>query len=152
MRRIKRSLSLEWLLMSLGLLALVFWLSSPPQLSRANLWLKDISLSLPNNAPSSDVVLVLVDEPSLRSIGRWPWRRALHAHVIQQINAGQPQSIGLDFLLTEPDLDYPEDDLALATAIARSGRVVLPVARSFSGKTVDLRCRPFGPRALAAGQ
>ena len=58
--------------MSLGLLALVLWLSGPQHLSRANLWLQDISLRLQKNTPSPDVVLVLVDERSLGSIGRWP--------------------------------------------------------------------------------
>lgn len=147
----KRSLSLEWLLMSLGLLALVFWLSGPQHLQRANLWLQDVSLRLQKHQASPDVVLVLADEYSLASIGRWPWRRALHAHVIQQISAGHPQSIGLDFLLSEADLDYPEDDLALAQSIARSGRVVLPVVRGFSDQTITLPLPIFTEAAARLG-
>ena len=147
----KRSLSLEWLAMSLGLLALVFWLAAPQQLPRFNLWLQDLSLRMQKHEPSPDVVLVLADERSLSSIGRWPWRRALHAHVIQQISAGQPQSIGLDFLLTEADLDYPEDDLVLAEAIARSGRVVLPVVRSLRNTPASLPLPVFAQAAARLG-
>lgn len=137
--------------MSLGLLALVLWLSGPQQLSRANLWLQDISLRLQKNTPSLDVVLVLVDERSLGSIGRWPWRRALHAHAIQKISADQPQSIGLDFMLSESDLDYPEDDYVLANAIANSGRVVLPVARGSGERAADLPLPLFNLSAARLG-
>ena len=118
----KRSLTLEWLLMSLCLLALVFWLSGPLQFPRANLWFKDLALRLHSPEPSPDVVLIAVDERSLASIGRWPWRRALHAHLIDFVSMGQPRSIGLDILLAEADLDYPEDDALLAHSMVRSGR------------------------------
>ena len=49
----KRSLTLEWLLMSLGLMALVFWLSGPLQFPRANLWFKDLALrcTAPSHRP-----------------------------------------------------------------------------------------------------
>ncbi|WP_287916493.1 CHASE2 and HATPase_c domain-containing protein [Comamonas sp.] len=147
----KRSLSLEWLLMSLGLLAVVFWLSGPQQLSRANLWLQDLTLPLQRHQPSPNVVLVLADERSLSSIGRWPWRRALHAHLINHISSGQPQSIGLDFLLSEPDLDYPEDDVVLAQSMARSGRVVLPVVRGFGDQPASLPLPMFTQAAARLG-
>lgn len=96
-------------------------------------------------------MLVVADERSIAAIGRWPWRRALHAHVIAQIHAGQPRSIGLDFLLTEPDLDYPEDDLVLAETMARSGRVVLPVVRGFGGQTVTTPLPAFTQAAARLG-
>jgi signal transduction histidine kinase len=134
----QRSLSLEWLAMSLGLLAMVLMLSTSQHLSRANLWLQDTALQWQRHAPSPDVVLVMADEASLARIGRWPWRRALHAHVIDHISAGQPQAIGVDFLLSEADLDYPEDDQVLADSMARSGRVVLPVLRGFGGQSASL--------------
>lgn len=147
----KRSLSLEWLLMSLGLLALVLWLSSPQQLPRVNLWLQDLSLRVQQHDPSPDVVLVLADERSLASIGRWPWRRALHAHTIQHISAGQPLSIGLDFLLSEPDLDYPEDDMVLAASIANSRRVVLPVVHHRNAQSAQLPLPMFALTAARLG-
>jgi signal transduction histidine kinase len=147
----KRSLTVEWLLMSIALLALVFWLSGSHQLGRANLWLQDISLRLQKHPPSPQVVLVLADERSLASIGRWPWRRALHALLIDQISAGQPEAIGLDFLLSEADLDYPEDDLLLAHSMARSSRVVLPVVRGFGDQSATLPLPMFAQAAARLG-
>ncbi|MGN1056376.1 MAG: CHASE2 domain-containing protein, partial [Comamonas sp.] len=85
------------------------------------------------------------------AIGRWPWRRALHAHVIDQISQGQPQSIGLDFLLPEADLDYPEDDLVLAQSIARSGRVVLPVVRGLGDQAATVPLPLFADAAARLG-
>ncbi len=147
----KRSLTLEWLLMSLGLLALVFWLSGPLQFPRANLWFKDMALRLHSPQPSPDVVLIAVDERSLASIGRWPWRRALHAHLIDYISMGRPQSIGLDILLAEADLDYPEDDALLAHSMARSGRVVLPLVSGGSAQTTSLPLPLFAQSAARLG-
>ena len=147
----KRSLTWEWLCLALGLLALVFWLSGPQQLSRANWWLQDLALRMHKHAASPDVVLVVVDEHSMAAIGRWPWRRALHAHVISHISAGHPQSIGLDFLLSEPDLDYPEDDAVLADAMGRSGRVVLPVVRGFGDQTTTMPLPAFAQAAARLG-
>ena len=122
-----QALWLQWLLLAVALLALVGGLSQPGQLQQSNAWLQDRITRSQARPAAPEVVLVLADDRSIASIGRWPWRRALHAQVLRHISAGQPQSIGLDFLLTEEDLDYPEDDLLLAHTMAASGRVVLPV-------------------------
>ena len=122
-----QTLWLQWLLLAVALLALVGGLSQPGQLQQSNAWLQDRITRSQARPAAPEVVLVLADDRSIASIGRWPWRRALHAQVLRHISAGQPQSIGLDFLLTEEDLDYPEDDLLLAHTMAASGRVVLPV-------------------------
>lgn len=124
----KYSLRWQWLGLALALLALTLWLSPAQRLSRSNLWLQDLGSAFQRTPASQEVVLVEADERSLAQIGRWPWRRALHAHVLQHISQGQPQSITLDILLTEADWDYPQDDLLLAAAMAQSGRVILPAA------------------------
>lgn len=128
-----QKLWLQWLLLALALLALVFKLSQPGALPQSNTWLQDHITRSQARTAAPEVVLVLADDRSIATIGRWPWRRALHAQVLRHINAGQPQSIGLDLLLTEEDLDYPEDDLLLAQTMAASGRVVLPIVPAGSG-------------------
>ena len=121
------SLWLQWLLLAALLSALVVSQSQPGQLGRSNAWLQDRLTRWHAQAAAPEVVLVLADDHSIATIGRWPWRRALHAQVLRHISQGQPQAIGLDFLLAEEDLDYPGDDWLLAQTIAASGRVVLPV-------------------------
>jgi adenylate cyclase len=50
-----------------------------------------------------DVVLVLVDEKSLKEIGRWPWPRDTQARLIDQIHTGEPAVLGLDIIYAEPE-------------------------------------------------
>lgn len=80
----------------------------------------------PDDVPD-DIVLVVVDEPSLEQLGKWPWTRETHAQLIRQINRSQPKAVGFDVLFSEPDQLHPADDEALASALAESKRVVLPV-------------------------
>ena len=145
-----QALWLQWLLLAVALLALVGGLSQPGQLQQSNAWLQDRITRSQARPATPEVVLVLADDRSIASIGRWPWRRALHAQVLRHISAGQPQSIGLDFLLTEEDLDYPEDDLLLAHTMAASGRVVLPVVPIGGGGQEALRPLPLLAQAAAA--
>lgn len=100
-------------------------------------------------APSPDVVLVAVDDASLKELGRWPWSRARVADLLARIDAGGPRVIGIDLVQAEPTascdvsalqgvlgdaceaevtraLSGPQsDDARLATVIRDSGRIVL---------------------------
>ncbi|QXL83331.1 CHASE2 domain-containing protein [Comamonas sp. NLF-1-9] len=119
----------EWLLLAALLLGLTALVSGRASLPRLDYLVQDLGTRLLAPAARTDIVLVAIDDRSIAAIGRWPWRRALHAELIGRISAQQPRAIGLDVLLGEEDLEYPQDDLLLARAIARSARVVLPVAR-----------------------
>lgn len=70
---------------------------------------------------SSEIVLVVIDDKSLSEIGRWPWRRFIHAQLLEQLK--QAKVVGFD--ITFLDESIPNDDKALAQAIAKHGRVVL---------------------------
>ena len=54
-------------------------------------------------SPGQDVVLVLVDEKSLKEIGRWPWPRDKQALLVDRIHAGEPAVLGLDIIYAEPE-------------------------------------------------
>ncbi|KQV96906.1 CHASE2 domain-containing protein [Rhizobacter sp. Root1221] len=75
----------------------------------------------------ADIVIVAIDDRSIAELGRWPWRRRVHADLIDRLHAAGPRAIGLDLILTEPDAAHPDDDTRLAAAIARAGHVVLPL-------------------------
>lgn len=87
----------------------------------------DIGQYLSKNDVPDDVVLVVVDEPSLDQLGKWPWTRETHAQLIRQISRSEPKVVGFDILFSEPDQLHPKDDLALVNALSASKRVVLPV-------------------------
>lgn len=88
-----------------------------------------------------NLVIVAVDDESLQQVGVWPWKRSLHAQLINKLTAAGARLIGMDVLFS--DLSGSQvtidpatgdtvvepvasaDDRALAEAIAHSGRVVL---------------------------
>ena len=92
---------------------------------RANLGLYDATLAA--GPVGGDIVIVGIDEPSLKAIGRWPWRRSVHAALLDRLRASGARAVALDFLFTEPERDG-DDDRRLAAAMTAGLPVVLPVA------------------------
>jgi CHASE2 domain-containing sensor protein len=91
-----------------------------------------------------DIVIVAIDDASVKAIGRWPWKRAIHAQAIDQITRAGPKAILLDLLLSEPDSD-PQQDALLAQAMKRSGKVVLPVSHAMDGTNQGHELAPVTP-------
>lgn len=79
-----------------------------------------------NERPASgEIVIVKIDDASLRSIGNWPWSRAAHAKLTDQLTAMGARQVAFDIMFAyRAD---PAGDKAFADAIKRSGRVILPV-------------------------
>jgi EAL domain-containing protein (putative c-di-GMP-specific phosphodiesterase class I)/CHASE2 domain-containing sensor protein len=77
------------------------------------------------HSASGDIVLVTIDNKSLREIGRWPWPRRYHAQMVDRLTAAGAKRILFD--VTFDTRSDPVDDQMLAAAIERSGRVTLPV-------------------------
>ncbi len=72
---------------------------------------------------SKDIVLVEVDEKSLRKIDTWPWPRSAQGQLVDELDRLDASKIVVDLLYTGPS--RPAQDQALADAIERSGKVVL---------------------------
>jgi adenylate cyclase len=78
-----------------------------------------------SNASAPGVVLVAVDEPSATELGRpWPWPRAWHAQLVDQLKRGGARAIILDIVFEGPGAD-PDGDAAFVRAVAEAGSVVL---------------------------
>ena len=79
---------------------------------------------------SGDIVLVKIDNQSLRKVGRWPWPRRYHAQLTDRLsNAGSKR---IFFDISFFGATNPADDRAFAEALKRSGRVIL-ATRTRSG-------------------
>ena len=114
----------ERLGLSLLLLLIVFLFSLIPVVRDSELRVADTFFRLaPKPTHRSPVVLVLIDDDSLRQYGRWPWSRELLARLITNLSDNGAGPIGLDVLLSEPQ--SPDADGALQTAIRSTGRTVL---------------------------
>ena len=118
--------------------------------------LLDVRFRLRPPAPrSDDIVLVLIDDASIREVGRWPWSRAVIADALARLAAAGARTIGIDLLFAEAEpsavpevlrdrlrqalgdlgsfLDSLSGDAELAGQMRAAGNVVLPYV-------VPLRC------------
>lgn len=150
--RLRRMLArrLAWLLLAIGLTALVAALTLMQSMPRLDRMLQDNASAGMRQPPSHEIVIVAIDEKSLAAVGRWPWRRALHAELLRRIAAESPRCIGLDVLLTDTDPEHPGDDEVLAAGIADSGCVVLPMALQSRGSQRPSEMLPVPVLAKAA--
>ena len=118
-------------------------------------WRTDLSVydaALPRGPAPADIVIVAIDDASIAQIGRWPWRRAIHAALLDRLRALGARAVGLDLLFTEPDTNSPQDDSALAAALARGPPTILPliVEMPQAGRALQERL-PIPELARAAG-
>ncbi len=110
----------------------------------------DLAMAIWSRPAIPEVVIVGVDDASLQQIGRWPWRRAIQASIIEKMSASGPAAIGYDVILTEPDKVDAKADVLLASAITASGRVVLPVIPRLEEGAIYGEVLPVSPIREAA--
>ena len=99
-------------------------------LGLTNLWwifeLKGFDVMSAIDAPAASslpITIVGIDEASFSEVGQqWPWPRRYHAKLVDQLSRAGALVVAFDVLM--PEASKPEDDTALAQAIARAGNVV----------------------------
>ena len=123
---------LEWL--AVGLLASVGALlaAAAPLANPLDRAAYDQLIRLSPRRPSDRILLVAIDDQSLASLGGWPWSRARHAALLDRLTAAGAGAVAFDVLFLEPDPNG--GDNLLASALARSGRTVLPVLQLSPGE------------------
>jgi len=122
----------EWLLLLTGLSLLSVAAVQGGWLYRIDQTLYDQALSLWARPADRDIVIVGADESSLRALGRWPWRRAIHATLLDRLSEAGARAVIFDIILTEQDHRDPGGDAALARSLRSNGRTVLPVVQQVS--------------------
>ena len=58
---------------------------------------------------SSHVVLIDIDEKSLRELGQWPWPRVVLADLVTKMSRYNPSAIALDIIFPEEDRSSPKN-------------------------------------------
>jgi adenylate cyclase len=81
---------------------------------------------LKQQPPTEDIIIIKVDEKSIKKIGRWPWKRDVMARLISNISKEKPRVIGLDIMFSERE--GKKTDKALAAAIKKTKNLVLATA------------------------
>ncbi len=140
----------EWLAVSAVVVALAVGGAFGDWFGRADLALYDHALAVWQRPAAEDIVIVAVDDESLAQIGRWPWPRAVHAALLDRLTRDGARAVGLDILFPEPDTASPAADSALAEAIRRNGKVVLPVVAVDAHDRLVEGLLPIAPLAKAA--
>ena len=83
----------------LGLAALAAVLAASGWTWRADRLVYDFGLAASSRPPPADIVIVAIDDASIEAIGRWPWPRAVHSTLLDQLTRAKPRAIGLDLIL-----------------------------------------------------
>ncbi|AMN78110.1 CHASE2 domain-containing protein [Pseudomonas azotoformans] len=125
-QRLFHGLVREWLWIGLLLLPITAYLSLSPGLALNNP-LYDSLRRLTPLPVHPRILLVTIDDSSLKKLGRWPWPRSLHADLIDRLSAAQPSAILFDVIFSEPG--DPANDKRLAESVCNAGNVLLPLVR-----------------------
>jgi adenylate cyclase len=131
-------------------LALITWIG-PDLLVRLDNAALDVQFRLRGErSPGQEVVLVLIDEKSLKEIGRWPWPRDLQARLVDRLRSHGPTVIGLDVIYAEPeDSDLHRktpsgNDRQFSASLSDAGNVVMTLPFFVPGsRTGDDRSFPI---------
>ncbi|MGQ9578757.1 MAG: CHASE2 domain-containing protein [Candidatus Aminicenantales bacterium] len=83
---------------------------------------------------SRDIVLVMIDQPSLDVYSRqgisWPWPRQMYAACLDFMRVAGAKAVVIDLIMSEPSAYGIEDDELLAEAIKRHGRTFITIGLS----------------------
>jgi CHASE2 domain-containing sensor protein/signal transduction histidine kinase len=119
----------EWGLVATLSALLVGWMALTPAADGADHLIYDALMRAEAGPTDEDIVIIAIDDRSLEALGQWPWPRDLHARLIDRLTQAGAGPVAYDVLFTEAS---PQDD-ALAAALARNGKVRLPVVLDAPG-------------------
>ena len=110
------------------LLVVTLYLSDYSGLASLELGIQDMMVSAGRRPqPSPDVVVVTVDDETVKKLGRWPWDPERVGYLVGMLSEYQPRAIGLDFELASDEAGDPVRSQFLTGMIAKAGNVVLPL-------------------------
>ncbi len=110
-----------------GLLFLIFLGFTPWITQLENATYDFVFRVRPRLTPSPQIVIVALDEGSLKEVGPLPWSRRVYAALLERLKAGGAKMAVFDMLFDfeDPTKDDPEGDSLFAAAITKFGRVIL---------------------------
>lgn len=69
---------------------------------------KDLMLRMRGEAPKDARILIVdIDEKSLKQLGQWPWSRNILAKMVDNLTRAEVAAIGMDVIFAEPDRSSP---------------------------------------------
>jgi len=90
------------------------------------------------------VVIVAIDNESLKKIGQWPWPRRQLARLASIVTGAGAATVGIDLLFSEPDRQSPNNDNEFAATLLkdrndteRGNRITLAIGTPALDNTID---------------
>src|ERR1700730_15268768 len=136
MHAMKRKLWTTALIGNIPVLLLCFLLVGPLLVLSNSLYDFDMKSNMTNDY-HHDIVIVAIDDESLKELGAFPWDRKKYIPVIENLEKAGAMSIGFDIMFNEKSKS-PESDKAFADALAKYDNIILPAQAEFSGKFNDI--------------
>ena len=97
----------------------------------------DARFSIRGERPPGNLVIVAIDDASLRRLPRWPFPRSIHGRVIDNLRRDGAKVIAFDVEFNQPTV--PREDLALYDAVGRArGKVVLGTSQVGPGGSTNV--------------
>lgn len=97
-------------------------------------------------APDKDIVIIEIDDESIKTFGRWPWDRTIHAEMLDIIEDYKPKTVVFDVIFSEPQEEHPEYDVKLAEQTRQMGNVFYSLFFDLSQD--DIRRNIIKPRDI----
>ncbi|MBD3299969.1 MAG: CHASE2 domain-containing protein, partial [Candidatus Moranbacteria bacterium] len=89
-------------------------------------WREKISDSLfVSQKVDSPIVILSIDNRSLKALGRWPWDRKIHAEIIDNLKKNKAAVVGYD--VNFPEVSDEISDKALSESLKKADNVFLPI-------------------------
>ncbi len=155
------------------LIAAVFFSGSENELrKRFQYFIFDSYNQLHQREPSQEVVVVDLDENSLRQIGQWPWPRDIMAKLIENLDSMGAKAVAFDIVFAEEDRtspasvvkrlpneeefsqakeiisQLPDNDIIFSQTIEESGNVVTGFTSAKPNETRRVPQQPVSPTFL----
>jgi adenylate cyclase len=111
---------LVWLLANVILVEFLYTAEAKTYDWRITEQLENIS---PDN-PIEDIIIIDIDGRSVSKMGRFhQWRRQNYPKIIKYVNEGGALAIGIDVIISDRDINHPEDDEEFVTATEQAGNI-----------------------------
>jgi len=112
----------RYVLVTLAGIVLIIFLDYPGFFGGIDTYIYDTSFRIRSaHKPSDKIVIIAIDDKTLKKFGSWPLKRHYYAILLDKIR--EANIVGFDVLMAEPS----DDDPILAEAIKRHGKVILPM-------------------------
>ncbi|HQS69071.1 MAG TPA: CHASE2 domain-containing protein, partial [Novosphingobium sp.] len=111
----------EWFVVAIVACLLAWVATANQRLAPLDNRIYDRGLGLITPPVDDRILIVEIDEPSLKVLGRWPWPRSEHARLLESLARQKPAAVGYSVLF----LDESGDDGQLAKAMQAAAPVYL---------------------------